>query len=347
MPSCTTLSDYCSDMRRRGGQSEHVGRTVLSIAGATSEIATRVGLGSLAGEMGAVVGGNAAGDTQKLLDVAAHEIIVEAIRRAPVAALASEELNTIEYLDSSAPLAVAIDPLDGSSNIDANMSIGTIFSILPSASEQGSSLGAFGGKGSRQLAAGMTVYGPQTTLILTTGAGVEVFTLDRRDNCYKHTKSNVRIPERVREYAINASNYRHWQQPIQAYIDDCLEGSSGIRGADFNMRWIGSLVAEAFRILSRGGIFLYPADERPGYAQGRLRLLYEAAPIAYLIEQAGGLATTGRERITDMAATSLHQRVPFIFGSEDHVRHVERMHTVPDLSAGDSPLFAYRGLFRA
>ncbi len=346
MQGRTTLSEHCEKIAMRNPGHRDVGRAVLALAAATAEISNLVRLGPLAGDLGAAAGANADGDVQKALDVQTHQIIVDALRGAPVAVLASEELHAIETLDPAAPLAIAVDPLDGSSNIDTNMSIGTIFSILPSATEGDTKLGAFGGKGSRQLAAGFVVYGPQTTLVLTMGFGVDVFTLDCRDNVYRMTKGSVSIAEGVREYAINASNYRHWQRPVRVYIDDCLDGAVGTRGADFNMRWIGSLVAEAFRILSRGGIFLYPADERSGYQNGRLRLLYEAAPMAFVIEQAGGLPTTGRERILDLAPTSLHQRVPLVFGSADMVRHVERLHTDATLEPGDSPLFTKRGLFR-
>jgi fructose-1,6-bisphosphatase I len=320
---------------------------LLAIAGAAADIADLVALGPLAGALGSAAGSNVDGDVQKELDLRTNAIVMSALRAAPVAAVLSEELEHIETLHEGAPLAVAIDPLDGSSNIDTNMSIGTIFSIVPSGpADAAAALGPFGGPGTRQLAAGFVVYGPQTALVLTTGSGVDIFTLDRRDRRFRLTLSDVSIIEGTKEYAINASNYRHWELPVRTYIDDCLSGASGLRGQDFNMRWIGSLVAEAYRILARGGIFLYPADERPGYRQGRLRLLYEAHPIAFVVEQAGGLATNGRERILDLSASSLHQRVPLIFGAKSKVERVQRMHLSPQTGAEHSPLFARRGLFR-
>ena len=268
------------------------------------------------------------------------------LERAGVTVVASEESDQLVALDGEGSLAVAVDPLDGSSNIDTNISIGTIFSILPADEAGNSGLGPFGGPGSRQLGAGFFVYGPQTTLVLTLGSGVDIFTLDPRTAEFRLTRANARVKDGVREYAINASNYRHWEAPVRIYIDDCLDGADGLRGADFNMRWIASLVAEAYRILARGGIFLYPADARKGYENGRLRLLYEAAPIAFVMEQAGGMASTGRARILDLEATSLHQRVPLIFGSTDKVTRLNLLHESPELDAERSPLFAERGLFR-
>jgi len=207
-------------------------------------------------------------------------------------------------------------------------------------------LGSFSEPGTAQLAAGFAVFGPQTALVLTLGNGVQVFTLDRRDGTFWLVRERLLIPGETREYAINASNYRHWEQPVRTYIDDCINGSSGIRGKDFNMRWMGSLVAEAYRVLARGGIFLYPSDSRPGYENGRLRLIYEAHPMAFLVEQAGGKASTGRERILDIAPTSLHQRVPLIFGSAGKVDRLVGLHTSPDPGVDTAPLFARRGLFR-
>jgi fructose-1,6-bisphosphatase I len=258
----------------------------------------------------------------------------------------SEEGEGLVSLDPQAKLAVAIDPLDGSSNIDTNISIGTIFSIIPNVPADATPLGPFHGPGKSQLAAGFVVYGPQTALVLTMGHGVDIFTQDPRDSAFRLTRMAVKIREGHREYAINASNYRHWEPPVRIYIDDCLNGAAGLRGADFNMRWTGSLVAEAFRILTRGGIFLYPGDARPGYENGRLRLLYEAFPMAFVIEQAGGLASTGRERILDIVPHALHQRVPLIFGATDKVRRLDRLHQEPASDAERAPLFGQRGLFR-
>ena len=315
---------------------------VAAAAAASAELSLLIGLGSLAGATGATVGRNTDGDQQKALDVRAQEIFMRHLREAPVAAIASEEADEWLLLDAEKPLAVAFDPLDGSSNIDSNMSIGTIFSIRPATG----AANPFAGPGSGQIAAGFVVYGPQTTLALTLGSGVDIFTLDRRDQTWRLTAERVRIPAGATEYAINASNYRHWEEPVRTYIDDCLNGSEGPRAKDFNMRWIGSLVAETYRILSRGGVFLYPGDMRKGYGQGRLRLLYEAHPIAFIIEQAGGLASTGRARILDLAAQTVHQRTPLIFGAAEKVQHIDRLHASPTNRADTSPLFGHRGLFR-
>jgi fructose-1,6-bisphosphatase I len=346
VPKAITLAVHCESAVAANIARADVSRAVQALAASASEIASLIALGSLGNALGASIGLNSDGDVQKVLDLRSHEIVMAALKGAGVAIVASEESGDAVVLDSNGTLAIAVDPLDGSSNIDTNISIGTIFSILPSESVGDSKLGAFGGPGTRQLAAGFFVYGPQTALVLTLGNGVNIFTRDPRSGDFFLTKSGVRIKEDAKEYAINASNYRHWDAPVRIYIDDCLSGEEGLRGANFNMRWIASLVAEAFRILARGGIFLYPADARKGYENGRLRLLYEAAPMAFVMEQAGGMASTGRQRILDLTATSLHQRTPLIFGSADKVQRVVRLHEDPDLDSERSPLFAARGLFR-
>ena len=346
MTAADSLADYCARMTVHRGVRADVCAVVQSLAELAKTIAAMIARGALGAEMDAVVGRNTDGDVQTFLDLRSHQIAMNALKSAGVAAVASEESDDFEVLDRLGSLAVAIDPLDGSSNIGTNISVGTIFSILPANDAGTSDLGPFSVAGSRQLAAGFFVYGPQTTLVVTLGRGVDIFTFDPHRAEFFLTKPDVTISEGAKEFAINASNYRHWEPPVRIYIDDCLNGEDGLRGANFNMRWIASLVAEAYRVLVRGGIFLYPADRRPGYEQGRLRLLYEAAPVAFVIEQAGGMASTGRERILDLIPTSLHQRVPFIFGSADKVRRVIRLHNSPDLDAERSPLFAERGLFR-
>ena len=346
MATAQTLDNFCADAVLRGVAIPEVATVILAIARSAVDLAKLISLGALYEAPKSVLGVNADGDLQKDLDLRGHALLVEALRNSGVAYVASEESEDIEILNPTGALAVAIDPLDGSANIDANISIGTIFSLLPSEPVGSSKLGPFGGYGSNQLAAGFFVYGPQTVLVLTLGRGVDVFTLDPLQGCFKLTRPQVRIPVGSHEYAINASNYRHWEAPVRIYIDDCLNGEDGLRGANFNMRWIASLVAEAFRILIRGGIFLYPSDARPGYQNGRIRLLYEAAPIAFIVEQAGGRASTGRTRILDMAPTSLHQRVPLIFGSPDKVERLDRLHGDPQLDADRAPLFGQRGLFR-
>lgn len=299
-----------------------VAQTILRIADAAARVADLVAQGPLAGALGASVdGAHAAGDDQRHLDVVADRLFHEALAEAPVAHLASEERGDVETLDAGAPLAVALDPLDGSSNIDIDAPVGAIFSVLEAAAEPEAS---FLRPGSDQLAAGYFVFGPMTALMLTTGRGVDLFVLDRAAGVFRRARAGVRIPVQAREFAINASNRRHWAPGLQAWFDACLAGRDGPLGADYNMRWIASLVAEAFRIFVRGGVFLYPEDGRAGYGAGRLRLLYEAAPIAFLTEQAGGRAGDGVARILDRAPATLHARTPLVFGSAAMVEAVER-----------------------
>lgn len=282
------------------------------------------------------------------LGARANEVFIEAMKSAPVAIVASEKAETTLVLDRGAPLAVTFDPLDGSSNVDTNVSVGTIFGLLPAAGPRanGSTLdAAILQPGSAQLAAGFAIYGPQTCLVLTFGSGTHIFTLDRRISRFVLVTANVQIPEAQAEYAINASNYRHWDEAVRTYVDDLISGADGPRGKDFNMRWIASLVAEAFRILRRGGVFLYPADRRPGYESGRLRLVFEANPLAMVMEQAGGAATDGLNRILDLTPSTLMQRVPLVFGSRDKVARVSRHHATPPSTSERSPLFARRGFF--
>ncbi len=332
------LECYGTDTRTRA-----VAAAVGAIAGASVTISELIGQGALAGITGAAHGGaNADGDVQKDLDVKADEAILAALKDVPYAALASEESDTLVMGDPLAPISIAYDPLDGSSNIDTNMTVGTIFSIIPN--EAG--VAPFSAPGSCQLAAGFVVYGPQTSLVLTLGDGVDIFTLDRKAKQYRLIREKVTVPADTAEYAINASNHRHWEQPVRDFVDECIAGADGPRAKDFNMRWIGSLVAEAYRILTRGGVFLYPADQRPGYGDGRLRLLYETHPMAFVMEQAGGAASTGRERVLDLVARAIHQRSPLIMGSLDKVNRIEQLHTDPSAAARTAPLFGRRGLFR-
>ncbi|MGB1872034.1 MAG: class 1 fructose-bisphosphatase [Candidatus Puniceispirillaceae bacterium] len=261
---------------------------------------------------------NADGDTQKALDVLADEIILEAAQHAGAAAYMSEEREASIPLAEDGHFIIASDPLDGSSNIGVNVSIGTIFSILPTA---GTGLIA----GRQQLAAGFFVYGPQTTLLVTVGAGTAAFRMDA-DGHFLLVDDDVRIPAQTGEFAINAGNQRHWLPPVQRYIADCVAGADGPRGKNFGQRWVGSLVADAWRIFCRGGVFLYLADSRDGFANGRLRLVYEAAPMALLVEQAGGRATDGTQDILDITPTAVHQRVPLVFGSIEEVDEVGRQH---------------------
>jgi fructose-1,6-bisphosphatase I len=325
-----------------------VAAVVLTLAQVTRQIADLIGRGPLAGALGAELGTNIDGDVQRELDVRANALLVTALQSAPVAAIASEELDEPVICKESAPLIVALDPLDGSSNIDTGVSIGTIFSILPAPADAGAAVvHAFLQPGSRQKAAGYVIYGPQCALVLTVGKGTHIFTLERASGEFRLTKSAIQIPASAHEYAINASNQRHWSEAIRAYFADCVEGEDGPRGQDFNMRWIASLVAECHRILARGGVFLYPADARKGYQQGRLRLLYEANPVALLIEQAGGTAIDGVEPILEIAGTALHQRTPLIFGSRLEVELISRYAAGRHALSERAPLFGHRGLFRA
>lgn len=317
---------------------------VAAFAAAATEISELISGGALAGITGEGQALNSDGDIQKDLDIQADRIIRAALAGVSVAAVLSEEANEIEIRDEASVVSIAFDPLDGSSNINVNMSVGTIFSIVRTPVH---ARAAFTQPGTAQLATGFVVYGPQTSLVLSLGDGVDIFTLDRTTRTFRQIKSKVQIPPDTAEFAINASNRRHWDPPVLVYIDDCTAGVDGVLQADFNMRWIGSLVAEAYRILIRGGIFLYPADAREGYGEGRLRLLYEAHPMAFIMEQAGGGATTGHQRILDLAANTPHQRVPLIMGSIEGVQRIERMHISPDIKfERNAPLFARRGLFR-
>jgi len=306
----TSLSAY---LDARAGPDLAAAITCLASAAAriSAEIRTpRSVLDAVAGDV------NADGDTQKALDVLADDIILAAAQQAGAAAYMSEERETAISLSDDGSFIIASDPLDGSSNIGVNVSIGTIFSVLPTA---GHGLVA----GRDQLAAGFFVYGPQTTLLLTVGAGVASFVMDA-DGRFQMIDDNVRIPDQTAEFAINAGNQRHWLAPARRYVADCLAGADGPRGRNFSQRWVGSLVADAWRIFCRGGVFLYPADGRNGYADGRLRLVYEAAPIAFLATQAGGRATDGTGDILDIVPTAVHQRVPLVFGSSEEVDEIGR-----------------------
>jgi fructose-1,6-bisphosphatase I len=290
-------------------------------------------------------GANASGDEQKPMDLYAEEVVIQALTGLEVAAVCSEESDEAVPLTEGGRWVVAIDPVDGSSNLDVNAPIGTIFAILPMLPDSDPTTSLLQ-PGRRQQAAGMIIYGPATILVLTVGEGTDVFVLDLQTRYFRLAKSALRLPVESHEYAINASNARHWGPGIAEYIADLVSGEHGPRERNFNMRWLASLVAEAYRILTRGGIFLYPADRRPGYSDGRIRLLYEANPIAFLVEQAGGAATNGTDNILELTPTGLHQRVPLVFGSQTKVDRVRRYLTNPNLNQSHSPLFSDRGLFR-
>ena len=338
------LETYLNRRAQAADVSQDIADTVNAIASATLEVATIIARGRLAGDLGASRGNNADGDTQKELDLVANDIVLAALRDAPVAWIVSEELQKVAQGTAGAPLVVAIDPLDGSSNIDTNTSVGSIFSVLPARTDATDSVLQ---SGTRQLAAGYVIYGPQTALVLTLGDGTMMFTLDPAERTFRLTEPVIRIPETTREFAINASNFRHWDTPIRTYVDDCLNGEAGFRDSNYNMRWLASLVAECHRILSRGGVFLYPSDARKGYSTGRLRLLYEVNPIAFIVEQAGGAGTTGTTRLLEIEPSNIHQRAPMIFGSRREIARVERYFEKTRARAERSQLFNKRGLFRA
>lgn len=339
------LDHYLDGYIGNGGpEARAVAETVRALARAGRQLAALVALGPLAGAMAALRCGERFGDSQKELDLRAHDIVLEHLASAPVAVVGSEEADEAIILDIAAPLAVAVDPLDGSSNIETNAPIGTIFALYP----VGEALeDALLQPGRAQLAAGIIIYGPQTLLVLSVGRGTQVFVADPRSGEFALANEAAKVPARAFEYAINGSNQRHWSGAIKRYIGDCLKGTDGPRGRDFNTRWVASMVADAYRILVRGGIYLYPGDERPGYREGRLRLVYEANPVAFLMEQAGGGATDGVLRILDLAPQNLHQRVPLVFGSADEVAHVARYHSDAFAGGEESPLFGDRSLFRA
>ena len=290
-----------------------VAASVRALAGVAIELSATIARPDSTAQLGAVRGSaNADGDDQKKLDVLADEMIATALAAVDhVAAYLSEERDAAIQLHDGGEVIVASDPLDGSSNIDTNVSIGTIFSILPAS---GGSLQP----GRNQLASGIFVYGPQTTLLVTCGDGVFAFQLGT-DGQFHDMGWQVRMPAETSEFAINASNSRHWAAPVSRYIADCLAGSAGPRQRNFNMRWVGTLVADGWRIFRRGGIFLYPADARDGYDNGRLRLVYEASPMAFLVTQAGGRASDGQQDILNIVPDALHQRVPLVFGSANEV----------------------------
>ncbi|MBB4285642.1 class 1 fructose-bisphosphatase [Roseospira goensis] len=287
--------------------------------------------------------GNGVNAIHTVVEDGAAAILEEAARDAPIAYLASEDHPDVVVLDESAPLALAVDALDGASNIDANVSTGTIFSVFPRA---GLPLASFLRPAREQLAAGYVMYGPYTVLVLTLGRGTAMFALDTDGVTFRLVDPELRTPEDAATYAINAANYRHWEPPVRAYIDDCVEGRAGPRDKDFKMRWVATLTAETHRILTQGGVFLYPRDARPGHERGTLHRVFDAVPIAFIAEQCGGGATDGANRILDSVPESLHARAPLVFGSRKKVARVQRYHEDPDFVCDQAPLFGVRGLFR-
>jgi len=341
------LQDYLGGIAEGNAALAPACAAITEIAIATAEIADLIALGRLYGSLGeATEGKNQDGDVQKQLDLIANDKFVEAMRRAPVGAVVSEELNEPLALNEGGSLAIAMDPLDGSSNIDANVSIGTIFSILPMLEGVADLTAHFLQPGRKQLAAGFSVYGPQTSLVVAIAGKTVLFTLDKGTGKFLQIVAEAKIREDAQEYAINASNARHWDPSVKIFIDDCMKGAEGPFGRNYNMRWVGSLVADAYRILLRGGIFLYPGDLREGYSDGRLRLTYEANPMALVAEYAGGLAIDGHRPVLDIIPRNIHVRSPLIFGSRGLVDLVSKFYEDPHFSPERAPLFQERGLMR-
>jgi fructose-1,6-bisphosphatase len=350
-----TLPSYLAEWADRHPQSgPAISDLLMAVASAATLISDRLERGALSDVLGSAGMQNVQGEVQKNLDVISNDLMVqELLRCGQSAGLASEEVDEVIGVPDGVRRGdhlVSFDPLDGSSNIDVNLTVGTIFSILHSPRPGTAAETAdFLQPGTAQVAAGFALYGPSTLFILTTGEGVDAFTLDRDTGQFVLTHPQLRIPREADEFAINTSNERFWEPPVQRYVSECRAGMTGPRGRDVNMRWVASLVADAFRILTRGGVYLYPLDSRQPARAGRLRLTYECNPIAFVIEQAGGRASTGRQRILDVEVSGLHQRVPFIFGSAAEVEQIERMHREHDRDdpTFDSSLFNTRSLFRA
>ncbi len=332
MPKKMYLTRYLIEEQRVDGAIPGQLRLLLEVvARACKRISLSVNKGALGGVLGSASSENVQGEVQKQLDIIANEVLIEANEwGGHLAAMASEEMEGIYVVPHRYPQGeylLLFDPLDGSSNIDVNVSIGTIFSVLLKPEGVGVSEQDFLQAGCKQVAAGYCIYGPQTTLVLTVGDGVAVFTLDREQGSFVLTQNRLHIPEDTKEFAANMSNMRHWDAPMKRYIDECIAGKDGPRGKDFNMRWVASMVADVHRILTRGGVFLYPWDKREPDKPGKLRLMYEANPMAWLIEQAGGAATNTRQRILDISPKHLHERVSVVMGSKNEVERITRYHT--------------------
>jgi fructose-1,6-bisphosphatase I/sedoheptulose-1,7-bisphosphatase len=362
----STLTQFLIEERRRfPSASGDFNALILDVAIACKSIARAVAFGELGGVMGNHAeeeGGsvNVQGETQKKLDVLSNRVFIRRTEWAGnLAGMASEEMDLPYQIPAEHPRGkylLVFDPLDGSSNIDVNVSVGSIFSVLrapqdlddaPRDQQRDVTESDFLQPGTKQVAAGYALYGPTTMLVLTVGDGVNGFTLDPTLGEFMLTHPKMQIPADTHEFAINASNSRFWEPPVKRYVDECLAGKPGARAKDFNMRWIASMVAEAHRILMRGGVFLYPRDTKDASKPGRLRLLYEANPIGMVMEQAGGRASTGEVPMLGVQPTSLHQRIGLVFGSKNEVERIERYHAEPVKHELDNPLFAERSLFRS
>jgi len=350
----TTLAKFLIQQLHDRPDGGKLAGLLVDVAAAVKTIAALTARGALTGPGDTAVGvPNASGDEQKPLDVIANQVVLRCCEwGGQLAGMASEELETpylVPPTYETGPYLLAFDPLDGSSNVDVNVAVGTIFSVLQFSGAGAPTERDFLQAGKTQVAAGYAIYGPSTMLVLTVGLGTHGFTLDREIGNFILTHPNLTIPEETSEFAINSSNERFWEPPVARYVAECKAGRTGIRGRDFNMRWIASLVAETHRILMRGGVFMYPRDTKDPPRVGRLRLLYEANPIAMVVEQAGGLASTGRGRILETTPQALHERIALIMGSKSEVARIERYHRDHDTGQDlpyISPLFNERSLYR-
>jgi len=349
----TTLSKFLIQQLSEIEGASDLGALLVDVAAAVKAISAMTAKGALGGYLGKIGTTNVQGETQQKLDVLADEVLIKSCEWGGlVAGMASEELEEPYLIPAEfnrGRYLLVFDPLDGSSNTDVNVSVGTIFSVLRHDKRETPATADYLQPGRRQVAAGYAVYGPATMFVVTVGKGTHGFTLDREIGNFILTHPNMQIPADTGEFAINTSNARFWEPPVHRYVTECQAGKTGDRGRDFNMRWIASMVAEVHRILIRGGVFMYPKDTKDPSKPGRLRLMYEANPVAMLVEQAGGLATTGNQRILDVVPSALHQRVPLILGSRNEVERIERYHR--EFAAGIdrpyvSPLFSERSMFR-
>nr|WP_232496456.1 MULTISPECIES: class 1 fructose-bisphosphatase [Methylotenera] len=319
-----TISTFLAQ-HLQGEHSAELTAILDDIAVAVKQIAVAIDAGAIAGNMGSLVTENVQGEVQKTLDVLTNDIFIEAIQKSGyIAGMVSEEVvGPINLTNRNGQYLLCVDPLDGSSNVNVNISVGTIFSVLKAKNNQ-PELADFLQAGKEQICAGYALYGTSTMFVLTVGNGVNGFTLDKTSNTFVLTHPQMQIQPDTKEFAINMSNYRFWQEPVQRYIDECLQGTEGERDKDFNMRWVASMVAEVHRILVRGGVFMYPSDARA--KMGKLRLMYEANPMSFIVEQAGGGSTTGLQRVLEVSPTGIHQRVPIMLGSKNEIDRIASYH---------------------
>lgn len=328
----TTLRDYLKERLGTEGEGGELATIIESVAECSIAIVADLRQGALGGYLGEAGTSNVQGEDQKKFDVVSNDIMKSVLRKNPnIRGVASEEETLpVSFVDDGSKRGgylALFDPLDGSSNMDVNVSVGTIFSIFKSPKKEGGLEEAeFLQPGKNQLAAGYVLYGPQSVMVLATAKDDEVamFTLDPQRQVYVLTRQNVRVPRETKEFAINMSNRRFWEEPVREWIDEFLMGEEGPKGKNYNMRWVASMVAEVHRILTRGGVFSYPKDSRDPSKPGKLRLMYEANPMSLLVTKAGGRVTNGIEDMLDVKPEKLHQRVAVFLGAKDEVDDVMR-----------------------